>query len=291
MASKPVSAEYTFGLGSSRKAEVLAVIAHPDDEIFMSGTLCLLGEKKLRIALVCVTDGENGLTELFQQIKSELPLAAIRRRELALSAWALGVHEVECLGLEDIPPEEWGKGRAWNQANLIGALRKAIQQSDPKLILTHGPRGGYGHPAHQEVSRCVTAAARDVSFAGSLFSFAGHVKPEFFSWHFDQPSNVLIDARCFLRRRIASLCYHQTQSEFFLKPDKPRTINEVWSATFGLTFGFTEAGRKCIPIVTATRFFQKFPTEGLVLQMAANERSHFFQEHFGNDARVRFVPK
>ncbi len=287
-----MSAEYTFGLGSLRKAEVLAVIAHPDDEIFMSGTLCLLAEKNLRIALVCVTNGENGLTELFQQTKSELPLGAIRRRELALSAWALGVREIECLSLEDIPPEEWGKGRAWNQANLIGALRKAIEQSDPKLILTHGPRGGYGHPAHQEVSRCVTTAARDVSFAGSLFSFAGHVKQGFFSWHFDQPSNVLIDARCFLRRRIASLSYHQTQSEFFLRPDKPRTIREVWSAMFGVTFSFAEAGRKCIPIVTPTRFFKKFSTEGLVLQMAASDgQPHFFQEHFGNDARVRFHPK
>ncbi len=232
------------------------------------------------------------MTDLFHQVKSELPLGDIRRHELALSAWALGVRQVECLGLKDIPQDEWGRGKGWDREPLISTLREAILGSGAQLILTHGPRGGYGHPAHQEVSHCVATAARDVSFTGSLFSFAGYVKHGFFSWHFDQPSNVLIDARTFLRRRVASLSYHQTQSEYFLRPDTPQAIHEAWSAMFGLTFGFTEAGRKCIPIVTARRFFRKFPTEGLVLQMAPNNgRPHFFQEHFGNDARVRVLPQ
>ena len=199
------------------------------------------------------------------------------------------MRDVECLGQEDIRPEQWVKGKAWDKGSLIGALRKIIEQTNPKLILTHGPRGGYGHPAHQEVSRCVMAAARDISFAGSVFSFAGQVKHGFFSWRFDQPSNVLIDARGFLRRRVASLCYHQTQSEFFLRPYVPRSFRKVLSVMFGLTFAFTELGRRRVPIVTPRRFFQRFPTEGLVLQMAASDGGpHFFQEYFGNAPRVRF---
>jgi LmbE family N-acetylglucosaminyl deacetylase len=285
-----MSPENTFGRGSISKSDVLAVIAHPDDEIYVSGTLCLLAEKDLRIALICVTDGENGgATELFPHVKSNLRLGVIRLRELALSAWVLGVRDIVCLSQEDIRPEQWGKGRAWDQGSLIETLRKIIQQTDPKLILTHGPRGGYGHPAHQEVSRCVMAVARDISFAGSVFSFAGQVKYGYFSWHFDQPSTVLVDVRGFLRRRIASLCYHQTQSEFFLRPYVPRTFRKVLSVMFGLAFAFTEPGRRRVPIVTPKRFFQRFPTEGLVLQMAcSNGRPHFFQEYFGNDPRVRF---
>jgi N-acetylglucosamine malate deacetylase 2 len=285
-----MSSETTVDSGGAPNSDVLVIIAHPDDEIFVSGTLCLLAEKDLRITLVSATDGENGSTELFHHIKSKLPLGTIRRRELALSAWVLGVSEIKFLGQEDIVPKEWGKGKAWNQVHLIGVLRKVIQDTNPRLILTHGPRGGYGHPAHQEVSRCVTAAAREISFDGSLFSFAGQVKHSFFSWHFDQPSNVLIDARGFLRRRVASLCYHQTQLEFFVRPSVPHTVRKVISASFGLTFAFTETGRKRVPIVTPTRFFQRLPIEGLVLQMVASDGSpHFFQEHFGNDPRVRFV--
>lgn len=272
------------------KCDVVVVIAHPDDEIFLSGTLCLLAERDLKIALVCVTDGENGSRELFQHVKSNLQLGEIRRRELALSAWALGVREVAFLGQADIAPPDWGKGKAWDQASLVSNLARIIQQAGPKLILTHGPLGGYGHPAHREVNRCVMAAARDVSFAGSVFSFAGRVKHAFFSWRFDEPSDVLIDARGFLRRRVASLCYHQTQSEFFLTPYAPRTIRKILSAVFGLVFAFTEAGRKRVPIATPSRFYRRFPTEGLVLQMAASDRRpHFFVENFGDDARVRFV--
>src|SRR5262245_57369287 len=101
-----MSTENTIGPGSITKSDVLAVIAHPDDEIFISGTLCLLAEKNLQTVLVCVTDGKNGSTELYRHVKSQLPLGEIRRRELALSAWALGVREVEWLGQEDILPDE-----------------------------------------------------------------------------------------------------------------------------------------------------------------------------------------
>ena len=123
-----MSPENTFSRGSISKSDVLAVIAHPDDEIYVSGTLCLLAEKDLRISLICVTDGENGgSTELFPHIKSKLPLGVIRLRELALSAWVLGVRDVECLSQEDIRPEQWVKGKAWDLEHLIEALRKIIR--------------------------------------------------------------------------------------------------------------------------------------------------------------------
>ena len=50
------------------KSDVVVVIAHPDDEVFASGTLCLLAERGFKIALVCVTDGEGGSRELLQQV-------------------------------------------------------------------------------------------------------------------------------------------------------------------------------------------------------------------------------
>ena len=105
-----------------------------------------------------------------------------------------------------------------------------------------------------------------------------------------RPGDVLIDARCFFRRRIASLCYHQSQSEFFLTPYAPGNIRNLLSVMFGLAFSFTEAGRKRVPIVTPDRFFKRFPIEGLALQATGSERSpHFFQEYFSDDARVRII--
>src|SRR5690348_6214694 len=118
------------------KCDVLVIIAHPDDEIFVSGTLCLLADKGFHIALVSVTNGENGSHELFQRVRSDLPLGAIRHRELMLSAWVLGVREVAFLEQPDITPDDWGNVTGWDRPSLIDALAKILRQADPDLILT-----------------------------------------------------------------------------------------------------------------------------------------------------------
>lgn len=270
-----------------KESDVLVIIAHPDDEVFVSGTLCLCAEKGFKTTLICATDGEGGSHELLYS-ESKLQLGEIRRRELILSAWALRVSEVCFLGQADLAiPDAGGEG-SWDRSNLISSLGPFIQQCNPELILTHGPFGGYGHAAHRLMYSCVMTAAREVSFAGSIFSFCGQVEHAFLSWHFDQPSDVLIDARAFLRRRAASLSYHQTQVAYFVQPHFPRTVRKFASALFGYTFAFTEAGRKRVPIVTPTRFFEKFPVEGLVLQKSPDAGGpHFFLENFANAAQVQ----
>jgi LmbE family N-acetylglucosaminyl deacetylase len=271
-------------MGETR--DILVVIAHPDDEVFASGTICLCADKDFRITIVCATDGEGGSRALFCG-KSDVPLGETRRQELMLSARVLGVREVCFLGQPDGALSDAEGEGSWDQPSLIGTLGNVIRQHNPQLILTHGPQGGYGHPAHRLLYRCVAAAAQAVSFAGSIFSFCGKVDGAFFSWHFDQPSDVLVDAHTFLARRAASLSYHQTQVAYFVQPHFPRRVRKLASALFGFAFAFTETGRKRVPIVTPTRFFRKFPTEGLVLQKApAAGRVHFFLEHYSSDDRV-----
>lgn len=268
-------------------SDILVVIAHPDDEVFASGTICLCADKGFRITMVCATDGEGGSRDLFCG-KSDVRLGEIRRQELMLSARILGASEVCFLGQADSArPDAEGEG-SWDQPCLIGTLGNMIRQQNPQLILTHGPEGGYGHPAHRLVYRSVAAAAQAASFAGSIFSFCGEVDGAFFSWHFDQSSDVVVDARGFLSRRAASLSYHQTQVAYFVQPHFPRRVRKLASALFGFAFAFTETGRKRVPIATPARFFRKFPTEGLALQKApAAGRAHFFLEHYSNDDRVQ----
>ena len=265
-------------------SDILIIIAHPDDEVFASGTICLCADRGFRISIACATDGEQGS----EDGRPDGPLGEVRRQELKLSARVLGASEVHFLGQTDSPhPDADGEG-SWDRAGLIDSLENLIRQRSPQLILTHGPEGGYGHSAHRLVYRSVAAAAQAVSFAGSIFSFCGQVDGAFFSWHFDQPGDVLVDARSFLSRRVACLSCHQTQLAYFVQPPFPRSLRKFASALFGFTFAFTEAGRKRVPIATPVRFFRKFPTEGLALQKApAAGRAHFFHEHFFNDHRVQ----
>ena len=270
-----------------QKSEVLVITAHPDDEIFASGTICLCAEKGFTITLVCATDGEGGSTELLRCGCVE-HLREVRRRELELSGRILGTNSVLFLGLPDSASPTNTHVGYWDQCKVVSTLARILEESRASLILTHGPLGGYGHPAHRLLHQCTLEAARQVSFAGSIFSFCGQVKGAFFSWHFDQPSDILIDVRAFLRRRAASLSYHQSQLNYFVQPHFPRNARKIGSAIIGYTFAFTEAGRKRIPIATATRFFQKFPVEGLALQKKPDAgRPHFFLENFANATQVQ----
>jgi LmbE family N-acetylglucosaminyl deacetylase len=270
----------------SEQSDILVVIAHPDDETFISGTLCLCAERGFSIALACVSDGDGGYHDLLPSNLS-VRLAEIRRRELELSAMVLGIANVIFLGQADVADPGAAGARSWDQEKVTGSVARLIEELRPELILTHGPLGGYGHPVHRMVHEIVMKAVRQVAFSGSVFSFCGQVNHAFFSWHFDEPSDVVANVRDFLRRRSASLSYHQSQIDYFLRPHFPRSLQKYLSASFGYLFSFTAAGRKRVPIATASRFFGRFPLEGLVLQKRPEApHSHFFIEHFRNDPRV-----
>jgi LmbE family N-acetylglucosaminyl deacetylase len=270
----------------SRQSDVLVVIAHPDDEIFVSGTVCLCVEKGFSIALVCVSDGDAGIPELLPP-NFDIRLAEIRRRELELSATVLGIAKMIFLEHPDVADPRVAGAHSWDEERVSGSIARLIEQLQPRLILTHGPLGGYGHLAHRMVYDCVMNAVQQTAFSGSVFSFCGQVKQAHFSRFFDQPSDVIIDARGFLRRRSASLSYHQSQIDYFLKPYFPHSVRKHLSACFGYLFSFSAAGRKRMPIATTSRFFARFPVEGLALQKSADPlHSHFFIEHYRNDPRV-----
>lgn len=271
---------------SRGRSDVVVVIAHPDDEVFVSGTICLLAERGFQLSLVCVTDGGGAAGEN-QPAASIERLAMVRRQELGESAAALGIAEIVPLGFADVAEPDVGP-RAWDRSGLIGLVRKTIESHEPALLLTHGPRGGYGHPAHRLVHRCVMNAAEQAGCDGSIFSFCAQVPGAFFSWHFDQLADVRIDARKFDRRRAASLSRHRSQLDFFLQPYQPRTLRKRLSAAAGRALAFTEFGRKRVTIGTCERFFQLLPTEGLALQRPRSDGGHFFTEHFPNDDRVQF---
>jgi N-acetyl-1-D-myo-inositol-2-amino-2-deoxy-alpha-D-glucopyranoside deacetylase len=45
---------------SSRRASLLVVLAHPNDELFHGGMLSHLSERGVRVTLACATHGEAG---------------------------------------------------------------------------------------------------------------------------------------------------------------------------------------------------------------------------------------
>jgi len=48
----------TPAMTSPRRASLLVVLAHPDDEIFHGGMLTHLSEQGVRVTLACATNGD-----------------------------------------------------------------------------------------------------------------------------------------------------------------------------------------------------------------------------------------
>lgn len=265
--------------------DVLLVIAHPDDEVFASGTLCLLGEAGSEVALVHVTDGEGGGPEP-QSPAARRALATARRRELERSAEVLGVRRLHALHQPDVA-DPLAQPGGWDEARVVRDLSALLVLLRPRLILTHGPQGGYGHPAHRLTFHCVTAAAEAADYRGAIYSFCAEAPKAFFSWHFDQRADLLVDVRGFAARRAASLACHASQQDYFLQPFQPRTLRKRLSALFGYAFRFTAAGRKRIPIATPETFVTRFPTEGLARQRAADDGHDLLGTLLAHDHRIQ----
>lgn len=144
---------------------LLAVFAHPDDEVFSGGTLAHYAALGIRVTLVCATRGDAGkVTDPALQVTGPDALAALRRSELERSAALLGISEVVMLGYGDSGREErtrTGDAQALMNVGLLeveAKLRGVIAEVRPQVIVTFDPHGGYGHADHLAVHRATSAA-------------------------------------------------------------------------------------------------------------------------------------
>ena len=96
---------------ASRQAwlRMLAVFAHPDDEVFCAGgTMALHAARGAEVMVVSATQGEAGQIR-DAQVATRRTLGDVRAQELQLACERLGVHHAVCLNygdgkLQDIDP-------------------------------------------------------------------------------------------------------------------------------------------------------------------------------------------
>jgi N-acetyl-1-D-myo-inositol-2-amino-2-deoxy-alpha-D-glucopyranoside deacetylase len=155
-------------------AAVLAVFAHPDDEVLCgAGTLALCAARG-PVTLVCATRGEHGpIAEASLATRENLPV--IRERELRASCAALGVHDVRILGLPDA-------GVAWAgyDGATLNQLVAIVRELRPRALITFGPDGLYGHSDHVAIGELAMEArhaAADPQYSSDGSGRASHRIP------------------------------------------------------------------------------------------------------------------
>jgi LmbE family N-acetylglucosaminyl deacetylase len=134
---------------------LLAVFAHPDDEVFAGPTLTHYAHKGVHVYLAVATKGEKGATD-FAKIRAGEPLATARRAEATCACRELGIDPPIFFNLNDGELGAITNPLAKNIHAVADNVQKLIDQLHPQVVITWGPDGGYGHPDHRLVSDAVT---------------------------------------------------------------------------------------------------------------------------------------
>ena len=208
---------------------VLMVIAHPDDEILCgAGTLALWAERGEHVHVVCATRGEYGPIS-DPALATPETLADVREAELRASCAQLGVSELSFLDLPDA-----GVDWAAEEHGTVDAIADLIRAQQPRILITFGEDGVYGHSDHTAVHELSCAAVELVDDPPRLFFpvwSAGFVR-EFLDaieregsraqfWHLGLQHfladagtiNAEVDVTSVLARKVAALRCHRTQLE------------------------------------------------------------------------------
>ncbi|WP_030171941.1 PIG-L family deacetylase [Spirillospora albida] len=163
-----------------RELTLMAVHAHPDDEVLgTGGLLARSAAEGIRTVLVTCTNGEQG--DDSGGVKPGEPghnaaeVAERRLAELRESAALLGIDHVELLGHQDSGMEGWATNdhpEAFANIPLdvsSGRLAALMERYRPQVVVTYDEIGGYGHPDHIQAHRIAVDAAERTGIPDKLY--------------------------------------------------------------------------------------------------------------------------
>ena len=144
---------------------ILAFFAHPDDEtMFCGGTLAYLARGGADVHYLSATRGEGGELGDPPVCRRE-ELGRVREQELRCAVEALGGRGVDFLDYADplVGPDNELFPFTDDLDRLCKELAERLSILRPEAVITHGPGGEYGHPAHILAHRGLVGSAASLS--------------------------------------------------------------------------------------------------------------------------------
>ena len=155
---------------TSVSKKLLVVLAHPDDETVMAGTIARYSSEGMRITLICTTNGGGGTAP---EGVSHEDLCQTRKRELRAACEVLGVSRLELF--EDRHAFPYHLDRK-NYHSVVDQHRmwlgEILEEERPDVVVTFGPEGITGHQSHIMVGNLTTDAVCQCSFSPTLYYMA-----------------------------------------------------------------------------------------------------------------------
>lgn len=145
--------------------DILGVFAHPDDETFAIGTFAKLSANGKRIQLVYATSGDAGGDQTGQGLTGDA-LAKYREGEMNAAA---DVMNVSASPLYLRYPDGFVRDH-WD--DVLGDVQSIMEKTAPKIIVSFGPDGYYGHSDHLAIGQIAERAFDELGSASHLLHVA-----------------------------------------------------------------------------------------------------------------------
>jgi LmbE family N-acetylglucosaminyl deacetylase len=205
------------GPDDRRIKRALCIVAHPDDiEYYCGGSVLKMTRHGVRVDFVLTTSGDKGTRNPI--IESE-ELGSMREREQEAAAYVLGVKRVQFL--------RHGDAELVESLALREEFVRAIRASQPDVLLTFDPHGGYRyHPDHRVVGRVALDAAWPCARDPLTYPDAGAPHETAEAWCFaGQDPNLEVDVAGVIEEKIEARLAHASQT------GHPPALRRRWNAT------------------------------------------------------------
>jgi LmbE family N-acetylglucosaminyl deacetylase len=158
------------------KADLLLVVAHPDDDVVIGGYLARISlDEHKRVAVVYCTTGDGGGNAVGYEAGAALGQMRILEARRALGAW--GIDNIWFLSGHDTPGQNvlWSLDN-WNHGRALDDIVRIVRLTRPEVILTWLPDYvvGENHDDHQAAGVLATEA---FDLAGDPTRFSEQVSP------------------------------------------------------------------------------------------------------------------
>ena len=225
---------------------VLAILAHPDDEITIAPVLSRIARTGGEVTLVFATSGDAGPG--LSGLEPGNALAELRESEARCASFALRLPQPilwrfgdGTLAQEPHEPDSPAQEMREHIRSLI-----AVQQ--PQVIMTWGPDGGYGHADHRMISNVVTEIVQmmDEPRPDLLYSVfpsdSDEPLPGFEQWATIHPSlvtdRIQYDFADLEATRLAIDCYHSQFGEQERSVLPSILHHQLWRGTVSFRLAF-----------------------------------------------------
>ena len=148
--------------------KICVVLAHPDDETIISGTLTMLSAKGCDIKVVYVTSGDDG-PDVTEQGLHGKSLAEVREKEVQAALQAIGIQQRPIfLKYPDSHVSD-------HADDILHALYNLLNEIEPMVVIGFGPDGITGDWDHA-MTGLATDFAFDLIDSGKLLLHMAHTK-------------------------------------------------------------------------------------------------------------------